>query len=738
MKKLILLLTGFLFTSICSYAQTLKLSEKNIEKIIKAMTVEEKAQLVVGGNYIVKDGKRGVAQNDTVIGAVGMTKAIPRLGITGTLLTDGPAGVRIPSTRHGDKRTFFATAFPVATLIASSWDKDNARLIGEAMGQETLDYGCDVLLAPAMNIHRNPLCGRNFEYFSEDPMLTAWMATEEVLGVQSKGVGTSIKHFIANNQETWRIENNSIVSQRALREIYLKAFELTLKNAKPWTVMASYNKLNGTWTQAKPQLLHDWLRGEIGYQGLVMTDWTGELRSVIDNINADDNLMMPGLEVYVPQIVQAMRDGRISMQSLDNAVRHMLEYIVRTPTFKGYPKNGQTDLKEHSEISRQGAQEGIILLKNSQSTLPLSTDGNIALFGYGAYRGYIATGNGSGFVNTTNIVNVADGLELAGYKLNDELKALYADAKDEINISKSYAEKRAIESDIAIVTIRRNSSEGCDRHNVKGDWLLTDDEQASLKNIAEAFHNNGKRVVVVLNIVSPIESASWQSLADAIILPWTPGTEGGSAIANVLSGKTNPSGHLPMTFAVSYDDIPSSKNFPSNYHDQPFDAEKPNVGFTRYDEGIWVGYRYFNTKHIPVVWPFGYGLSYTTFAFSNPQVKISKGCLEASVVVKNTGTKAGRQVSQLYISSPEGGSMEKPLRELKDFAKTRTLQPGESQTLTFKVPLSEIASFDENSNSWITDKGIYQVQFGDNVENILCSKSFTVKKQTVRHCPTVL
>ena len=737
------LVLSFCIAACTAYAQKqeVRLTADNIDKVIQNMTLAEKAQLVVGGDCIVRDGKKAGKQAYASIGAIGMTRAIPRLGIPGTLLVDGPAGVRLPTTRPGDSRTYYATAFPVATLTASSWDKDNARRIGEAMGQEALDYGGDILLTPAINIQRNPLNGRSFEYFSEDPMLTAAMAIEQIKGVQSKGIGTSLKHFAANNQETFRRDNNSIVSQRALREIYLKAFELTVRSVQPWTIMASYNKLNGTWTQSKRALLHDYLRGELGFKGLVMTDWTGEERCVADNLNADDNLMMPGLDVYPEQIVDAVRSGLVKIQTLDNAVRLMLEYIVRTPSFKGSPKDVATDLKSHSELSRLTAQDGIILVKNDGVVLPLAAGSEVALFGYGSYGGYIPTGMGSGSVNTTDIVNLAKGLSSVGYRLNSELQDLYADAQGEVAISMGYAERRAKESDVAIVTIRRNSSENEDRHNEKGDWLLTDAERASLEHVAAAYHALGKKVVVVLNIVAPMEVASWEHLADAIILPWTPGTSGGLAIANVISGKVNPSGHLPMTFARAYDDIPSSRNFPSNYHGEAFDPDVSTLGYTRYSEGIWVGYRYFNTRHVPVVWPFGYGLSYTTFSFANPRVRLRGDCLEAEVVVTNTGSRAGRQVAQLYIAAPAEGSrqvMEKPRRELKDFAKTRLLQPGESQRLTFNVPLDELASFDEKQNSWITDMGTYQAEFGDNVEHILCSRPFLVKKRTVRHCPTVL
>ena len=713
-----------------------QLTTKNIDQVIKAMTLEEKAQLLVGIDYEKKDSVLSAHIQGLEVGVAGQTHAIPRLGIPGTLLTDGPAGVRISPTRKGDPRTYYATAFPIGTLIASSWDISNARKVGEALGQETLDYGCDVLLAPGMNIHRNPLCGRNFEYFSEDPVLSGNISGYEILGVQSKGVGASAKHFVANNQETYRTQNNSMVSQKALREIYLKNFEIALRIGNPWTVMSSYNTLNGTRVMYNKALLTDWLRGEMGFKGMVVTDWYGYRDPVLQEIGGSD-LLQYGVKEQVADIIKGVKEGKLPMEIVDRNVRHLLEYIVKTPHFRHYKAANETDLKGHAQISREAAEQGIILLKNDNSALPIAKNQCVALFGQGSYKGFLAHGTGSGSVNKAYTVNLEQGLENAGLSLEPELKSLYEDAEDKIAISRSYAERRAKDADVAIVTIKRDAGEGSDRLDEKGDWLLDDLEMNLLKNVSGAFHAQGKKVIVVLNIGGVIETASWSNLADAILLPWQPGIEGGNAIADILCGKVNPSGKLSMTFPVSYADIPSAKNFPSHFHKDAWDKEKKDIGWTKYEEGIWVGYRYFNTFNKPVAYPFGYGLSYTTFAYSNAKVKEKNGEYLISVTVKNTGNVAGREIAEAYVTAPKGKT-DKPARELKAFVKTRNLQPGESQILTMKVKALDLASFDEASNSWVMDAGTYKVGIGASVEDVRASVSFDIKKQTVKKTPTII
>jgi beta-glucosidase len=734
MKKILLFVA--VFSSVLSFGQKStskvpQLGKDPIDKVIAAMTLEEKAQLLIGGNHEFSINKMGRYVN-LVPWAAGTTVSIPRLGIPFTVLTDGPAGVRIKPTRDGDSKTYYCTGFPVATLLASTWNPTMVNRVGQAMGNEVLEYGCDVLLAPAINLHRNPLCGRNFEYYSEDPVLIGKLSAQMIKGVQSQNVGTSLKHFAANDQETFRLINNSIVSQRALRELYLKGFEIAVKEAQPWTIMSSYNKINGVYTQDNLPLLTTVLRDEWGFKGIVMTDWTGDdyPHNTVAQVHGGNDLMMPGYNAQYENILEAVKNGKLSMADVNRNVKRMLEYILKTPHFRKYAFTNTPDLKAHAEVARTAADDGIILLKNNDNTLPLqNSTKNIALFGTGSYD-FLAGGWGSGDVNKAYVINEKQGLENAGFNIDEETKSLYEGVKGEMQISSSYAKLRAKNADIAIITLQRNSGEGSDRYNREGDFELTKDEKAMLKNITDAFHAVGKKVVVVLNIAGVIETASWKDIPDAIVLAWLPSQEGGNSIADILTGKVNPSGRLPMTFPNAYMDIPSSKNFPNNYKGEPYKADVKNIGYTNYEEGIWVGYRYFSTFNKPVSYPFGYGLSYTTFSLDNAKVKKSGKVYSVSVHVTNTGSVAGKNVVELFVAAPKG-KIEKPARELKAFAKTKVLQPGESEDLlmTFSVP--ELASFDEASNSWVVDSGTYKLQLCSSAQDVLQTLSVNINKPMI-------
>ena len=746
MKKnfiLFFIFSVFYGQSLIAQTKAPQLGKASVDKVLSAMTLDEKAQLLVGGNHEFSIDKVGKTYN-FVPGAAGTTVAIPRLGIPATVETDGPAGVRI-NPHRGDNKNYYCTGFPIATLLASTWDINMVNKVGQAMGNEVLEYGCDVLLAPALNLHRNPLCGRDFEYYSEDPLLTGQTAAAMVNGVQSQGVGTSIKHFAANNQETFRTQNSSNVSQRALRELYLKGFEIAVKESHPWTVMSSYNKINGTYTQEDYPLLTTLLRKEWGFKGIVMTDWT-DTRNTVAQVHAGNDLMMPGKPDQITAIIAAVKSGKLSMADVDRNVKRMLEFIMKTPRFKKYAYSNHPDLKAHAAVAREAADEGIILLKNNDNTLPLKGGlQNIALFGIGSYY-FLAGGTGSGDVNKAYVVNMAQGLENAGFGLQPRLNTFYQkyisfekEQLDEVNqhrrwsplrpddakINPAYIDLRAKDSQVAIITFSRDAGEGSDRHNTEGDFLLTKTERTMLENVTRAFHAVHKKVVVVLNTGGVMETASWKNLPDAIVLAWQPGQEGGNAVADILKGAVDPSGKLPMTFPVDYSTIPSSKNFPYDYHGEKFDAQKKNIGHTDYEEGIWVGYRYFNTFDKPVSYPFGYGLSYTTFDYSGAQIKKSgKKEYTVTVSITNTGKVDGREVAELYISAPKG-KLKKPSRELKAFAKTHLLLPGESQVLSLKFSVPDLASFDETDNSWVTDAGSYKIEIGSSVEDI--DQSLTLK-----------
>ena len=752
MKKTLMIL-GAALCALPMAAQP-KLNADNIDEVVKAMTLEEKAQICVGLGWGHQLGGLTFSAQSLVPGAAGTTRAIPRLGIPATALPDGPAGIRIDPTREGSDRTYYGTGFPVGTAIASSWDVDLVENMTAAMGNEVLEYGADVILSPAMNIHRNPLCGRNFEYYSEDPVLTGKIGAAYIRGIQSNGVGTSVKHFAVNNQETNRHENDSRVDTRALREIYLKGFEIAIKEAGPWTVMSSYNKLNGEYTQQSYDLLTRILRDEWGFDGIVMTDW-GSKEGTVKAAAAGNDLMMPGNETEVQRLIDAVKSGELPEADLDRNVKRMLEYIVKTPHFKGYKYSDAPDLKAHAKVARAAATESMVLLKNEDGLLPLKGTEKVALFGISSVD-FVAGGTGSGNVNKAYVVNMVQGLENAGFTLVESLKDFnqqYVDFQKlnmriggesillgeskvpETGLSKTYINSLVPESDLAIVVIGRNAGEGGDRR-VDNDFNLTETERQLLNDVTTAYHLAGKKVVVVMNIGGVIETASWKNLADAILLAWQPGQEGGDAVADVLTGKVNPSGKLPMTFPVAYMDHPSSYNFPTGLENQrsgyrrssgPAEPVK-NWDYTDYAESIWVGYRWFTTQDKAVSYPFGYGLSYTTFEYSKPVVKADRdGNITASVTVTNTGKVAGKEAVQLYVAAPAGG-MEKPARELKAFDKTKLLAPGESETLTFSITPYELASFNIDANEWETAAGSYTFYFSKNVNDLSTSAKVSVKK----------
>ena len=750
MKKILLIAVGVLAAT-AAFAQP-KLTADNIDEIINAMTIEEKGTLLVGGSRPITIDGVPTGTTNLVPGAAGVTRAVPRLGITQTVLADGPAGVRISPRREGDPDTYYATAFPVGTALATSWNLDLVKEVTEAMGQEVLEFGVDVLLAPGMNIHRNVLCGRNFEYFSEDPYLSGKMAAAYVKGIQSNGVGTSVKHYAANNQETNRHENDSRVSQRALREIYLKNFEIAIKEGNPWTVMSSYNILNGEYTQQSYDLLTTILRDEWGWDGIVMTDW-GNKQGTVKSVKAGNDVMEPGNQVEMERILEGVKNGEISMEEIDRNVRNMLEFIVKTPRFKGYQYSSKPDTEEHAKLVRKAGAEGMVLLKNN-GVLPLKGDEKVGLWGVTSYD-FIAGGTGSGNVNKAYIRNVQEGLEGNGVTVDPAPGSWYKKyiayteetmsnntsgmmwgkpVLPEAELSKAFVTKVEATTDVAVLTIGRNAGEGGDRKDGQGDFRLTAVEVANLQNICDAYHKAGKKVIVVLNIGGVIETASWKHMPDAILLAWQPGMEGGASVADVLLGKVNPSGKLATTFPMNYLDNPSSHNFPYDYSATAATgfrrgpaAPRKNVDYTAYEEGIYVGYRYFSTAGVEVSYPFGYGLSYTTFAYSKPVVKATADGFTATITVTNTGKVAGKEAVQLYVTAPAGG-LDKPALELKAFAKTKELAPGESQTLTMNVCNYGLASFNEANSAWEAAAGTYQIHFAASVADIKATAQYKLKK----------
>ena len=754
-------LLAFLFscTVVLVHAQNVpQLGKNSIQEVIAAMTLEEKVNILVGGGMNMPGlplpgaGAEPTAAQKRVLGAAGTVVGIPRLGIPSIVVCDGPAGIH--PFNVGQSRVYYATAWPIGTLLASSWDTTLVKRVGTAFGKEAKEYGIDILLAPGMNIHRNPLGGRNFEYYSEDPIITGNIAAAMINGIQSNGVGVSAKHFFANNQETNRNTVNTIASERVLREIYLKGWEIMVKHSNPWTIMSSYNLVNGTYTAQNQELLTTILRKEWGFKGFVMSDWFGG-RDAVAMVKAGNNLIMPGLPPQKQAVIEAVKAGQLDVKYLDQNVADLLNIILLSPTFKNYKYSDSPDLKKNAQLSREAAAEGMILLKNNNA-LPIASGSSVALIGNNGYE-LIAGGTGSGEVTKMYTVPLSDGLFHAGFAANSELYSTYTKYVEEENIKhpkKSMFEefmnptppigeyslstdliaKAANANDHAIISIGRNAGEGSDR-KIDGNYNLTETEKTLIKNVVDAFHAKNKKVIVVLNIAGPIEMTSWRDNVDAILLAWQPGLEGGNAIADVLSGKVNPSGKLATTFPASYADDPSGKNFPGKeFKDKPVPGmfgQKAFEAEVTYEEGVYVGYRYYNTFEVKPAYEFGYGLSYTDFTYSDLKLSSSSltDKLTASVTVTNSGKTAGKEVVQLYISAPTN-KLDKPATELKGFAKTGLLKPGESQTFTFTITAKDLASYQTKTTSWVADAGTYTVKIGTS-QTVKQSATFKVAKEII-------
>ena len=725
-----------------------QLTAKNIDEVLKSMTLEEKAQLLVGdGNSgFVGSGAILGHQSSLVAGAAGQTVGYEKYGIPATILSDGPAGVHIDATRKGTTQTFYATGFPVGTCLASTWNPQLVYKVGQAIGNETLEYGCDVVLGPGLNIQRNPLGGRNFEYYSEDPYLTGTIGAAMVNGIQSEGVGTSPKHFAANSQESDRVRVDERISQRALREIYLRGFEKVVREAKPWTIMASYNRINGIFSQGNYDLLTTVLRNEWGFRGIVMTDWIGKRSDLptTEEVHAGDNLLMPGYPQQTHDIIDAVKNGTLDIKDVDRNVRDRLEYIVKTPAFRHYKASNKPDLKAHAAITRQSSAEGMVLLKNDNNILPIKDLKTVALFGVNSYD-FLSGGLGSGAVNVPYVVDMVQGLKNIGVKTTTALTDIYekyipfAKAKlkadknpemwfldqgkpklDEIEISDRLIQHELPSADAAIITIARQAGEGMDRDI--SEFNLSEKERDMVNRVSDLFHAAGKPVIVIINSGSSIETASWSNRVDAILVAWQPGEEGGNSVADVLTGKVCPSGHLTATWPISIGDDPSTYNFPRrpdyyNLTDKYDNGSLKGVNYSNHNEDIYVGYRYYDTFNKHVAYPFGYGLSYTTFEFSKLSAKNSGDNITITVNVRNTGKVSGKQVAQIYVVAPKG-RLEKPTKELKAFAKTSLLKPGQSETLKMTIPVRELASFDEANSQWLAEAGQYSFLVGNNVEDI--------------------
>lgn len=758
-KQLGIGLTACLLAVPTAQAQV-KLNADNIDEVISQMTLEEKVHMVIGC---------GMSMGDDVKfpGTAGRTYDIPRLGIPSVYLADGPHRLAMATRRDFDSHFYYTTEFPSGSTLAATFNPDAAFQVGAALGEEVKDYGMDVLLAPGANLLRNALCGRNHEYYSEDPVVTGKMAAGYINGVQSQGTGTCLKHFAVNNQETNRNNNDSRLTQRPLRELYLKGFEIAVKESQPWCIMTSYNKVNGKYTCEDKELTEDILRDEWGFKGMVMSDWNAG-KDAVTSMIAGNDMLQPGQERQYKAILEAVQNGTLDETILDRNVKRILQMVVKCHSFAEYKYPNETDLKAHALVDRAVGAEGIVLLDN-RDALPLADAvKNVALYGTTSYDMVPA---GMGFGSTGHgyyTVSLVEGMRNAGYTVDaglikqykkhlaDEQKRLYPKGMPPFSLTPPEraaefvptAEELAEQvkaNDVAILTLGRTCGEASDRR--VAEFNLKGNEGVLIDAVAKAYHAAGKKVIVVLNVCSAMETASWKNKVDAVVCAFQPGQEVGNCVADILTGRVNPSGRLPLTFAVKYGDAPSDANFPYDYEfkmpsfamgsgmnfkskekkEEKTKEPERNVDYTDYEEGVYVGYRYFDTFGKEVSYPFGHGLSYTTFSFEVLSSAINGDDCELKVAVKNTGKLAGKESVQLYVKALEGG-LKKPAKELKAFAKTKVLQPGETETVTLKWKLMDMASFNEKSSAWELAKGTYQWMVGASSADVRCTVSQKVAK----------
>lgn len=669
-----------------------QLTEDGVSCVVAAMTDREKSLLVTGTPNPVKPG------------ASGGTYAIERFGIPSVTVNDGPAGVRYSTS----------VWYPSVHNISASWDSELISSVGEAIGKDALALGIDIVLAPGMNIQKNVLNGRNFEYCSEDPILTAAVSSAYVKGMQSSGAGACVKHYAANNQETARGTTSANVTERALREIYLKAFGIVVNDASPFTVMSSYNRLNGEYTSIRSDLLTGVLRDEFSFEGFVMSDW-GSAGSVCEKVMAGNDLNMPGNAGDPGEIMSALKTGRVTMEALDTACENILSIVVKSATYLGLEMNTRINLSAHSKLAVSTAAETIILLKNDNSALPLAEGSSIAVFGNGAYK-TVFGGAGSGGVTASRKTTVFDGIRKSDvftayndvsdnpFRSCDHHDSL--DPSKDVPVTEKYASEMANGADTALIVISRGSTEGSDRSSLEGDFNLNATEREMIENVSEAFRAKGKKVIAVLNMGSPIEVESWKDKVDSILYLGYAGQGSGEALVKVLSGEVNPAAKTTISWPVSYDSTPAYEHFPGNA-----------AGVTYYED-IYVGYRYYSTFDVPVSYPFGYGLSYTSFSYGDLTVERSAdGTVTAKVTVTNTGSVAGREIVQLYVSKPETLQEQAEL-ELAAFAKTKLLQPGDSETLTLTVTNEALMTYDTEGSRWVLDSGEYTFSVGSSAKDL--------------------
>lgn len=675
------------------------MKREDIRQLISKMTLEEKAGLCSGADFW-------------------HTKSVAHLGIPAVAVSDGPHGLRKQdgeADHLGLNESIRAVCFPTGCALASSFDKSLARLLGETLGNECQAENVSTILGPAMNIKRSPLCGRNFEYYSEDPLVSTELGAAYVQGVQSKNVGTSPKHFMANSQEFHRMTSDSVMDERTMRELYLASFEGMVKKGKPWTIMNSYNKLNGTYLCENREILTDILRKEWGFDGYVMTDW-GAMNNRIEALKAGCNLEMPfSGGITDAEIVKAVTDGSMDETVLDQACEEFLNIVFR------YEENRDIsavfDREKDHETARMIEEESIVLLKNEDGILPLDSGKKIALIGkYAASPRY--QGGGSSHINSFKVESAMDALK--GIE-----NVIYAQGYDDVqDVTDERLLAEAVETagnaDVAVIFAGlpdNFESEGYDRKHLR----MPDCQNRLIEAVAAIQPN----VIVVLHNGAPVEMP-WIGCVKAVLEAYLGGQAVGGAVANVLFGKVNPSGHLPETFPLRLQDTPCYLTY-GGENDR-----------SEYTEGVFVGYRYYTSREMPVLFPFGHGLSYTTFEYRNLKidnfensikkihVRESDG-IKVTVDVSNTGSRTGKDVVQLYVSAKDSKVI-RPVRELRGFEKVE-LQPGETKTVSFELDSRAFAYWNKDISDWYVETGAYEIQIGKNAQEILLSVEVEVESE---------
>jgi beta-glucosidase len=670
----------------------------DIETILQQLTLKEKAALCTGATPW-------------------KTTPIERLGVPEMFVSDGPHGVR--KLVDGDSmggESEPATCFPTASCQSASWNLDLVEKMGAAIAAECRALGVHVVLGPSNNMKRTPLCGRNFEYYAEDPYLSGRFVTRYIQAVQNQGVGTSLKHYAANNQEYQRFRIDTLVDERTLRELYLPAFEMAVKEAQPWTVMCAYNKVNGVYCSEHHELLIDILKHEWGFEGLVVSDW-GAVHNRPAALTGGLDLEMPGPKPRrVQAVIDAVEAGELDEAALDEAVRRLLKIILRANTTK---QGGEFDVDAHHALARQIAAEGIVLLKN-EGLLPLEAPARIAVIGRSAKEPQFQ-GGGSSHINPTRVDIPFDELQKLAPQSELRYAAGYAAGVDEDKVLIDEAVVAAQEADVALIFVALPAaieSEGYDRENLN----LTPQQVALIQAVSAVQ----PKTVVILNSGSAVAMEEWIDGPAALLEAWFMGQAGGGAIADVLFGKVNPSGKLAETFPRALTDTPAYINYPGGN------------GEVRYGEGLFIGYRYYDARQIPVRFPFGYGLSYTTFAYSNPTVSATTfddvDGVTVSVDVTNTGSVAGKEIVQLYVHD-HASELVRPHKELKGFAKV-ALAPGQTKTVQIELDLRAFAYYHPGHAQWITEDGDFDILFGASATDI--REKVTVTLRSTLALPSIL